>query len=47
MSPPKAKTTFNHTMLKYVLDKSFYVILEYICFAVHVIVLADVHAICK
>ena len=42
-----AKTTFNHTALKYVLHKSFCIILEYICFAIHVIVLADIHAICK
>ena len=44
--PHKAKTTFDHTMLKHVLDKSFCFILEFICFSVHVIVLADIHTIC-
>ena len=42
----KAKTTFNHTALNYVLDKSVCVILEYVYFDVHVIVLADIHNIC-
>ena len=46
-SPHKAKTTFNHIMLKNVLDQSFCVIIEYIRFAVHIIVLADIHTICK
>ena len=46
-SPLKAKTNLNHTMLKYMFDKSFCIILEFISFAVHVIVLADNHAICK
>ena len=45
--PHKAKTTFDHTMLKHVLNKSFCLILEFICFSVHAIVLADIHTICK
>ena len=45
-SPHKAKITFDHNILTYILDKSFCAILEYICFFVHVIVLADIHTIC-
>ena len=43
----KAKTTLNHTMFKYVLYESFSIISQYVYFAAHVILLADIHAICK
>ena len=46
-SPQKAKTALNYTILKYVLYESFCIILQYVCFAACVIVLADIRAICK
>ena len=45
--PRKSKTALNHTKFKYAFYESFCIILQYVCFAVHVILLADIHAICK